>query len=97
MSDLRFTGRSRRKARPTPSHTGGTASGLSIYQPVYLGSFDIKNTSAIEADARFERDHLLDASGSHGGALPEVRCDLVRTRPLVQGDGVAAEALKVPG
>jgi hypothetical protein len=50
-------------------------------RPVYLGSFDIKNTSSVEADARFERDHLLDATGTHGGALPEVRCGNGRVPP----------------
>ena len=41
---------------------------------VFLGSFEIKNTSAVEADARFEREPLFDASGGGGGVLPEVRC-----------------------
>ena len=40
MSDLRFKGRSRRKAGPTPTHDNRSrnGSGLSIYQPVYLGT-----------------------------------------------------------
>src|SRR5438034_5238349 len=38
MSDLRFKGRSRRKAGPTPSHRDRRDSGLSIYQPVHLGT-----------------------------------------------------------
>ncbi|MGH2898231.1 MAG: hypothetical protein ACRDMZ_06115, partial [Solirubrobacteraceae bacterium] len=50
-------------------------------QPVYLGSFDIKNTSSVEADTRFELEALFDASGGGGGVMPEVRCGNGRVPP----------------
>jgi hypothetical protein len=53
-------------------------------EPVYAGAFDIKNTSAIEADTRFELGPLLDASGSaavEGGVTPTVQCGSGRVPP----------------
>jgi hypothetical protein len=53
-------------------------------QDVYVGTFDIKNTSAVEADTRFEFGALLDAGGSadvEGGVMPTVKCGNGRVAP----------------
>jgi hypothetical protein len=48
---------------------------------VFLGSFDIKNTSALEADTRFECERLLNATGAGGGADLNVACGNGRVPP----------------
>jgi hypothetical protein len=50
-------------------------------EDVFLGTFDIKNTSSLEADTRFECERLLNATGVAGGADLKVACGNGRVPP----------------